>query len=268
MGRAPVVAGIFYPERKEALAQLIDRLIRQPEKGRKAVAVVVPHGAYHTSGEVAGAVYAQLASPVSVAVVVGPNHTGVGEALSITVQGDWETPLGHVPVDSGLARAILKATPDLKRDAKAHEEEHAVELQLPFLQRVGHLHSFVPIALGPVDLETVRRIGRGIAAGIQKVRRPVLLIATTQLTRYEALETVRRKDRLVVDPMLALDEEGLLRAVAEQEISMCGAAAVAAVLVAAKVLGASKGSLVKYETSGDRTGEVDSVIGYAGIVLE
>ena len=266
--RAPVVAGIFYPERKEPLAQLIDQLASGSEKKRKAVAVVVPHGAYHSCGEVAGAVYSQLASWPSVSVVVGPNHTGAGEALSIVVQGDWETPLGRISVDSELARAILKAAPDLKKDAKAHQDEHSVEMQLPFLQRVGRVRSFVPVALGPVDLETVRRIGRGLAEGVRKVKRPALLVASTQLTRYEPWEAAKRKDQLAMDSILALDEEGLIQGVTEQGISMCGATATAAVLTAAKMLGASKGSLVKYETTGDRTGEIRSVVGYAGILLE
>ena len=266
--RAPIVAGIFYPERKEPLAQLIDQLSSGPAKKRKAIAVVVPHGAYHTSGEVAGAVYAQLAFWPSVSVVVGPNHSGAGEALSIAVRGEWETPLGCIPVDLGLARAILKAAPDLKKDAKAHQDEHAVEVQMPFLQRLGHIRGFVPVALGPVDLETVQRIGRGLAEGIRKARQPVLLVASTQLTRYEALEAVKRKDQLAIDPILALDEDRLLRVVAEQEISMCGATATAAVLAAAKALGACKGSLVKHETSGERTGDLRSVVGYAGILLE
>ena len=266
--RAPVVAGIFYPERKEPLEQLIDQLSSGSTKKRKVIAVVVPHGAYHTSGEAAGAVYAQLASWPSVSVVVGPNHSGAGEVLSIAVRGDWETPLGRIPVDPVLARAILKAAPDLKKDAKAHQDEHAVEVQLPFLQRLGHIRGFVPVALGPVDLETVQRIGRGLAEGIRKAKQPVLLVASTQLSRYEALEAVKRKDQLAIEPILALDEDRLLQVVAEQGVSMCGATATAVVLVAAKGLGASQGSLVKYETSGKKTGNLRSVVGYAGILLE
>lgn len=264
--RSPVVAGLFYPERREALAELIDRLAREvgvPGKREEARAVIVPHGPYHSSGPMAAAVYAGIRLPET-AVVLGPNHSGVEQGVA--VEGVWETPLGKLPVDRDLARAVLKHARDLKKNQKVHEEEHSIEVQLPFLQRMGRVRGLVPVLVAPADLETLRRTGQGIARAIQAARGKVLLICSTQLTRYEARQEAQRKDAWAIESMLELDEERLLQGVTEKGLSMCGAAPAAVVLSAAKMLGASRGVLARHEVSGAAL-ESDSVVGYAGVIL-
>lgn len=265
--RTPAVAGIFYPEKKEALAELLDHLLPAGKK-ENAVAAVVPHGGYFSSGSVAAAVYGRVELPPT-AVIVGPNHSGLGERLSIVPDGEWITPLGRVPVDREAARAILKAVPLLKKDLEAHQYEHSVEVQLPFLQRWGRVRSFVPIGIGGVDLETAREIGRATAEAVRRLGKKVLWIASSDLSRYEPREKVESQDRLLIEPILALDEEGLMEEAVRQSSSMCGAPAVAVVLAAAKALGASQASLVKYEV-GQITMEdaVGVAVGYAGILVK
>ncbi len=253
--RPPAVAGPFYPDKEEALVDLLNRLAPSVRKKEKAVAVIVPHGSYFSCGPVMAEVYGRLALPPT-AVIVGPNHSGIGERLSISSDSDWETPLGPVPVESELARALLKSVPGLKRDAHAHQYEHAVEVQLPFLKRWGKLRGFVPVAMGGVDLETARAVGRGLAEAVRRVGRETLLIASSSLSRYEPLELAQPQDRRLIDRILALDEEGLMEEVLQGASSICGAQAIAAVLAAAKGLGASRASLVKYE------------VGYAGIWVQ
>ena len=249
------MAGIFYPERKEPLREILEHLVPAAREKKKAIAVVVPHGSLFSSGAVAAAVYGSL-QPFDLAVILGPNHSRLGERLSLAADGEWVTPLGRVPVDRALARLLMKAVPDLKKDPKAHQHEHAAELQLPFLQRLWKIRSFVPLAFSGMDAETARQAGLGVAQALKKSGREALLIATAHLTRYEPRERAERLDRQLIERITALDGEGLMRQVAESGGSMCGAPAVAAAISAAKELGASGASLVKYE------------VGYAGILIQ
>lgn len=253
--RSPAVSGIFYPGRKEPLRELLERLVPSVKEKRKAIAAVIPHGSLFSSGAVASAVYGML-QPFNTAVILGPNHSRLGERLSIAADGEWVTPLGRVPVDRGLARLLMKAVPNLKKDPKAHQHEHAAELQLPFLQRFWKIRSFVPLAFSRMDAETARQAGLGVARALQKSGREALLIATANLTRYEPRERAERLDRELIERIMALDGQGLMDQVAESGGSMCGAPAVAAVIAAAKELGGSRASLVKYEQ------------GYGGFLIE
>ena len=253
--RPAAVAGIFYPERKEPLKELLDHLLPSVPKKQKAVAAIVPHGSLFSSGAVAAAVYASL-QPFERAVILGPNHSRLGERLSLPSEGEWTTPLGSVSTDRELARGLMKLVPELKRDSKAHEHEHAAEMQLLFLQRLWKLKSFVPVAFSGMDAESARQAGAGIAGVLKKSGRETLLIATAHLTRYELREKAERVDRRLIERITALDGEGLMREVAETEGSMCGAPAVAAAIAAAKELGGSRATLVKYNQ------------GYAGILIE
>ncbi len=264
--RPPAVAGVFYPDKKESLAELLDRLAPPAKQKQKAVAAIVPHGSLFTSGPVAGAVYSRLA-PAPLAVLFGPNHSGSGEKLSVA-DGEWSTPLGEVSVDKELMRAVLKAAPDLKRDADAQKHEHAVELQLPFLQHFWKLKSFLPLAISNVDLESARQVGLAVAQALRKTGKQAVLIASTNLTRYELRDRAERADRQLIDRMTALDEKGLMEFAAQSGSSICGAPAVTAALAASKALGASRGALVKYEVVGVSSDAASAVSGYAGILVE
>lgn len=253
------MAGTFYPETKQALAEMLDHWVSAGRKKERAVAVVVPHGSYFSCGRVLAEVYGRLALPHA-AIIVGPNHSGIGERLSISSDADWETPLGPVPVDQELARALLKSVPGLKRDAQAHQYEHAAEVQLPFLKRWGKVRGFVPVAMGGVDLETAQAVGQGLAEAIRRTGRETLLIASSDLTRYEPREQIESRDRPLIERILALDEDGLMEETMQRDSSLCGAPAIAAVLAAAKGLGASRASLVKYE--------IGAAVGYAGMLVQ
>src|SRR3989304_2548581 len=132
MIRPPAVADLFYPASDTALRAQIEGLLPRTEAKTEAVAVVVPHAGYLYSGAVAGSVYARLNGPQT-CVILGPNHSGLGAGAAIMTSGTWETPLGEVPVDAGLARAILERSRVLEEDERAHRKEHAAEAQLPFL---------------------------------------------------------------------------------------------------------------------------------------
>lgn len=268
MLRPPAAAGRFYPADSTELTQQIALLSASAEEPpRPAIACVVPHAGYRYSGHVAGAVYGRLKLPRRF-LLLGPRHFPRGKARAILSEGAWETPLGRAEIDSQLARDIKAAYPQLCEDHVAHQTEHAIEVQLPFLQSLAGDLRFVPIALGPTDYAQLEALGQAIAEVLRCQPDPVLMIATSDMNHYESDEITRRKDSLAIERMLALDAAGLFDVVRREEISMCGYGAVVSVLTAARLLGAKRATLVRYATSGDINGDRHEVVGYAGVIVE
>jgi AmmeMemoRadiSam system protein B len=182
-------------------------------------------------------------------------------------EGAWQTPLGHVEIDSNLARQLLDAFPALTEDPAAHRSEHAIEVELPFLQVIRPETKFVPIALGTSRLILLEQLGNAIATVIQDGNGRILIIASSDMNHYEDDASTRVKDRKAIDKILALDPQGLYDTVINESISMCGFGPAVAMLTAARKLGATKAELVQYATSGDVSGDRDMVVGYAGVVV-
>lgn len=264
--RAPAVAGLFYPAQPERMRAELGRLVATGAATRAARAVVVPHAAWEYSGRVAGEVYGRIRCP-RLAIVMGPNHTGLGPRGSIMARGRWALPGGDIPIAEELAAAILEATPLLEDDMRAHAEEHAVEVQLPFLRWSSPELAFVPIVLGRTDLAFCEEVGRALARVIEDRREPVLLVCSTDLNHYEPQRLSNRKDRLAIEAMLGLDPARLALTVGERRISMCGVGPAIATLSALRTLGPDGAELVRYETSGDVSGDLARVVGYAGLIF-
>jgi AmmeMemoRadiSam system protein B len=183
-------------------------------------------------------------------------------------EGEWTTPLGNMAVDSDLAGKLLNAFPALAEDSEAHGSEHAIEVELPFLQVLRPGGKFVPIAVGTARPLLLENLGEAIANVIQSNEHPILIIASSDMNHYEDDATTRVKDRKAIEKILALDPQGLYETVINESVSMCGFGPAVAMLTAAKKLGASKAELVQYATSGDVSGDRDMVVGYAGIVVK
>jgi hypothetical protein len=266
MIRRAAVADLFYAGSANALRPQVKDLIPEGGAKTKALGVVVPHAGYTYSGAVAGAVYARLDPPES-CVILGPNHTGLGAAAGIMISGTWETPLGEVEIDTELARAILDRSRILTEDDQAHRKEHALEVQLPFLQVLFPALPFVPISLMSHEYGACHDVGQAVAGAVQASGKRVLLIASTDMSHYISRELAERKDRMAIDAMLDLDPERLHNTVLRERISMCGFHPTTAMLIAAKVLGANKVEMVRYSTSGDVTKDYSSVVGYAGLII-
>ena len=222
------------------------------------------------SGGVAGAVYSRLEIPEH-CVILCPNHTGKGRPLAVMVNTTWQTPLGDVAADAELGTRLLDRFPFLREDSAAHRSEHAVEVQLPFLQALRPEVKIVPIAVGTSDFEVLRGLGEALAeviSGLKDARQGrVLIVASSDMNHYESDAITRVKDHNAIDRVLALDARGLWEVVMKEEISMCGLGPTVAMLTAAKLLGATSATLVKYATSGDVTGDYGAVVGYVGIIV-
>lgn len=266
MIRQPAVAGSFYPGEKVRLSAVLEDLVVADTVIPGVVAAVAPHAGYQYSGAAAGALFASIEVPETV-VILGPNHRGLGQPYGLFAKGSWRTPLGDAEVDEALAAAIAAEAPFVREDTESHLGEHSIEVMVPFLQYRRPGVRIVPICVGEHEYGRLVALGRGIAAAIKKEKRPALVLASSDMTHYESAEEAGRKDRLAIERMLALDEEGLWQTVGRHRISMCGVAPAVAAMAAARDLGAEEGKLIQYSTSGDVTGDMNEVVGYASVVF-
>lgn len=277
--RTPAVAGRFYPGRVDELLRDIRGYTSPGETaadaGRiAAIGCVAPHAGYVYSGGVAGAVYSRLRIPER-CVILCPNHTGKGVPLAVMANSTWQTPLGEVAPDAEMGARLLRRFPTLQEDSAAHRAEHAIEVQLPFLQvRQPAALRIVPIVIGTSDFDVLRGLGEALAEVIGEDREEnrgeerVLIIASSDMNHYESEAVTRVKDRKAIERVLALDARGLWEVVMNEDVSMCGFGPTIVMLTAAKLLGATSATLVKYATSGGVSGDYESVVGYAGIIVQ
>jgi AmmeMemoRadiSam system protein B len=264
--RPPAVAGRFYPQNPKVLLADVQSYLSPEQHPVSALGCIVPHAGYMYSGHVAGAVFARLDIPRR-CILMCPNHTGMGHPVSLMSAGAWDTPLGSVPIDSALADTLKQQFPLLTEDAAAHRSEHAVEVELPFLQARRPHFSFVPIALGTGQFEVLQALGEAIGSVVEAQSEAVLIIASSDMNHYENDKVTREKDHKAIDRILALDARGLFDVVVNEDISMCGFGPAVAMLTAAVQLGATKAELVRYATSGDVSGDRNMVVGYAGVMV-
>jgi hypothetical protein len=267
MIRNPVVSGQFYPESPDQLKAMIGRMVDEKVVKEEVIGLVSPHAGYIYSGPVAGAVISKIKFKDTF-IIIGPNHTGRGKSLSIMTQGRWKTPLGEVEIDSELGKQILATSSHLEEDNVAHQYEHSIEVQLPFLQYFKKDIRIVPIILAYSSGATYKEVGKELAKAVKDLSKEVIIIASSDMTHYEPQKSAQRKDNQAIEAILDLNEDELLKRVDELKISMCGYAPAVSLISAAKELGATRAELVKYQTSGDTTGDYTSVVGYAGIIIK
>jgi AmmeMemoRadiSam system protein B len=269
MVRPPAVAGRFYTNQPKELAEQVRSFCADPTGSarRKVLACLVPHAGYRFSGHVAGAVYAKLDMPRHF-LLLGPRHYPRGEAQAILSEGSWQTPLGRAEIDTELATELKRACGALTEDQVAHRDEHALEVQLPFLQVLAGDFRFVPIALGTRDYAALESLGKAMADVLARHTKPVLIVASSDMNHYESDEITRRKDHAAIDCLLALDPRGLYDVVRQEAISMCGLGPAVSMLTAARLLGATRADLIRYATSADVSGDREEVVGYAGVTVD
>ena len=266
MIREAAAAGRFYPGTRAGLNSMVERMLSGGGPRRRAIGVMCPHAGYMYSGRVAGAVYSSVEIPRKV-VLLGPNHSGLGPQFSLMTEGEWELPNGVLPVDSALAGRVAEKVPFFTSDDAAHVEEYSIEVQLPFIAHLRPDALIVPIAMEHALLDYLRKAAEGLAKAVEEDGGNALIIASSDMSHYLPEETAKKKDAVAIGHMLKLDPAGLFNAVMDEQISMCGTAAVVTMLYAAILLGASEARLAAYATSGDVTGDRAQVVGYAGIII-
>ena len=286
--REPVVAGRFYPGDETACRSEVDCLLTAARAGVQSeehnVAGLVPHAGWVFSGAVAAKVFAALASNRAAKSVIlfGGVHRQIGSDAAIFADGRWETPLGTVDIDRRLVERILGQTNLIVDDPFGHENEHSIEVQVPFVQRVFPDATIVPIMVtpGPHAFEVGEAVGRTLCA----YNYDAVVIGTTDLTHYGpnygftpqgvgaegnrwALES---NDPRFVDLVCNMQGEKVVGEAARNR-NACSSGAVAATIATAAMLGATKGTLLGHTSSaevmGDRGEDASDSVGYAGIVF-
>ncbi|WP_321283910.1 AmmeMemoRadiSam system protein B [uncultured Vibrio sp.] len=267
MTRMPAVAGRFYPGHPMDLRRSVAELIPQvPETALQvAHAVVMPHAGYVYSGATAGATIARVRVPETV-LIMGPNHHGRGQVLALGRE-DWQMPMGKVAIDQQLAEAIVQSSALIKVDEEAHLSEHSLEVQVPFLQQVQPALKIVPLVVSTLSYAACELVARELAVAIGSLRRPVLILASTDMSHYESRQAASRKDGMAIERILAMDPQGLYSTVMGQRISMCGIMPTTIALLTARELGATRAELVQYTDSGKTSGDASQVVGYAGLII-
>jgi hypothetical protein len=265
--RAPAAAGRFYPGQRDDLLREIHEFETPAENRVTAIGCIAPHAGYMYSGHVAGAVYARLQIPEH-CIILCPNHTGRGVPLAVMTSTSWQTPLGEVAPSLLLGSQLLQRFPLLEEDSSAHRAEHAIEVQLPFLQvEQKNLH-IVPIAIGTGNFDILSGLGQVMADVIATSESKPLIVASSDMNHYEPDDITRVKDRKAIERVLALDAHGLWETVMNEPVSMCGFGPAVVMLTAAKLLGATSATLVRYATSGEISGDRQHVVGYAGVIVQ
>lgn len=264
--RRPAVAGTFYPNKPDVLANMVQQMIPSVET-QSALAMMVPHAGYIYSGAVAGACFARVAIPETV-LILSPKHTRWGESTAIWDRGTWLFPGFGMSVDEGLAQHLLTYLPDVTVDARAHAQEHGVEVLLPFLHARRTHARFVPIVFDYRSVEECRQFGDALAAALRAWPEPVLLVVSSDMNHFEDESTTLQKDQWALEYILNLDPEGLYRVCATRNISMCGVVPMTIALFALKHTAANKAHLIQHTTSAQVSGDSNRVVGYAGVLIE
>ena len=273
MIRKPVVAGQFYPETKDELQNMIDFCFSHEfgpgtysmNPDEKIFGIICPHAGYVYSGPIASHSYNSISSQnPEIAIIIGPNHFGIGVDAAIMVDAEWETPLGTVSVDSNSARDIVKNSEIIKIDNYSHSQDHSLEVQIPFLQSIFDKNfQILPIILRAQDLSTAKDVGNSVFEVAKKKKS--IVIGSSDFTHYEENSFAYLQDHALIDPVLKMDVEKFYDVLQEKQVTACGFGAIASTMIACKNLGATRGELLRYATSGDISGNNDSVVGYGAI---
>lgn len=272
MIRKPVVAGQFYPGTKNELEEMIDSCIQhkfgpgnQIQNDESVYGIISPHAGYVYSGPTACHSYKAISSKnPELVIILGPNHFGVGKDVATMVDVQWETPLGLVEVDSEAAREIVNNSKYTEIDEFSHSKDHSLEVQIPMLQSIfSKKFKILPIILRDQSLEMAKDVGNAVAQIVKS--RNAMIVASSDFTHYEENSFAHSQDKALIDPILEMDVEKFYRVLMEKRVTACGYGAMASVMIACKNLGAVKGELLSYTTSGDVMGDTSSVVGYGAI---
>ena len=274
--RPAAVAGSFYPSAASELRTLLEDCFETsplgpqgaPEKNRSIIAGLVPHAGAIYSGPCAAHLFSRLDTSHQRIIILGVNHRGHGHRAALSPWPRWQTPLGEIAVNQHLNEVLRARVNFLADEPNAHSQEHSIEIELPFLQYTLPDFDFVPISLSRLSLDECAELGGAIAAACQaEANTRTLIFASSDLSHYLSPERTEDLDRLALQPILALDPEGLLRVIAEENISMCGVIPTAIMLFAVNAMGAQRARLLNHCHSGDVI-PMRKVVGYAAVAIE
>ncbi|MFH1751330.1 MAG: AmmeMemoRadiSam system protein B [archaeon] len=268
MNRKPSFNGSFYPSNKTELTETIKTFFKESKREKKTNCVIVPHAGYPYSGLTAAKTLSKLKEN-EINVLLGPNHSGLGNFLSIAKAEQWETTLGKVKV-SREKEKLNELIGYSVLDDKAFEKEHSLEVLLPLLQELfaNKEFSILPVCIAFHDLEVLEKLGESLFELEESLGKELNVIASTDFTHFEREEKAKEIDFQAIELIKKLDYKGFHEFVLKENASICGFAGVTALMVYARKKGLKKVELIEYTNSGKATGDYSSVVAYAGIVFE
>lgn len=268
--RKPVIAGSWYPDDPRVLRSEIEGFIRNASVGdlpRKPVAIISPHAGYMYSGGVAGYAYRALQGySYRTVVVISPSHRAYFPYVSVWSAGAFETPLGAIELDGALCRSLLGASVIFTDNTRPHDSEHALEIQLPFLQTALPPFTLCPLIMGQQDTSLCQELSKALLTAITDPD-DVLVVASTDLSHFHKAGQAETMDAEVTRLIESCDIDGLGRKLAGEEVEACGGGPVLTALMYAKGLSRSEVKVLKYAHSGHVTGDNSSVVGYLSSVV-
>jgi AmmeMemoRadiSam system protein B len=268
--RPPMVAGMFYPQKKVTLEREIAvYLENSPELKLSGpiVGMIVPHAGYLYSGGVATRAYRQImGKQIDVVAIISPSHREYFTEISIYDGYGYSTPLGALEVEKNLAQQLAAFSPQIILSEKGHRfEEHALEVQLPILQEVLDNFKIIPIVMGEHSYDNIETLAKALAGVLSNTK--ALLVASSDLSHFYNVKKASILDNVVVDNLKNFNEDKLFNDLQQGSCEMCGGGPAIAVMKACKLLGANKSQVLMYRTSGDITGEYDEVVGYLSAIF-
>ena len=259
--RTCAVAGMFYPREPSHLGQLLEKFFSgtAPE-GRNPLGIVSPHAGYIYSGQVAAHAFGAIAPGFSgTFVVIGPSHRGYINCVS---EIPWETPFGVVDTDTEFVRAL-----SIETDEISHQDEHSLEVQMPFIKYRFPRARIAPVMMGQQDYPSAMRLAEKILAAVRRTHREIRIVASSDFSHYVPESKARSDDLWAIEPLTTLDTKEFYRRVEERRVTACGYGPISAMVAACTGLGAKAAELIRYATSGDTTGDYREVVGYAAIAV-
>ncbi len=283
MLKQPAVSGMFYPAGEEALRESIENsftssfgvgeiptLKCENYKGDYPFNVFVPHAGFIYSGPAASFAYDKIVREgfPDTFIILSPNHTGIGKEISVFNEGEWITPLGNVKVDEDFANAIINNADKASSDFTAHIQEHSIELQLPFLQYFSNNFKIVPITFGYQSFENTLEVAKAIVSASKEVESSYCVIASTDLSHFYTQEGANSADSLVLQDIEEMNSKKLFDDVISKDITMCGYGPVLTTIELSKLTGLNQSEVFTHYTSGDITGDLSRVVGYASGIFK
>jgi AmmeMemoRadiSam system protein B len=280
--RKPVVSGLFYDNDSKNLEKSIeDCFLHELGPGKipkfndnnhdSIYGAIIPHAGYYYSGPVSANAYFQLVENgfPDTFIIICPNHTGIySSPISIFNEGLWETPLGNVEIDSDFANELISNCDIIDNNVSPHLNEHSCEVHLPFLQYFSKDFKIVPIVMSSQNIDSAEKLANIIIKTSKKLKTSIVTIASTDFTHYKSKNIATKQDRLVLDAIAELDEYEMMNIVNNFNISMCGHGPTFTTIRVSRDFGAKSFSLLKYASSGDISGDLDSVVGYAAGIFK
>lgn len=262
--RKPAVADAFYPGDPALLEKEIDRLMDQTGESHtrgRIKGLISPHAGYMYSGIVAARGYKSLRdADFSVVAIISPSHRDYFRGISVFNGKGYETPLGLVPIDSKLTNALIEQSPKICSSWLGHREEHALEVQLPFLQRMLKNFRLIPIVMGDQEFDTCWMLAEALSAVLKDVA--ALIVASSDLSHFHVYDEAVRMDHTTIDLIQKLDVDGFIDALEKGHCEACGAGPIISTMITSKNTGANTSQSLMYANSGDITGDRSSVVGY------